>query len=49
MIIVILLASRNQSQHPTPNIAVYAINLAGRKIICEFKNLKDRSEIKSPR
>ena len=40
MIIVILLASRNQSQHPTPNIAVYTINLAGRKIICEFKNFK---------
>ena len=40
MIIVILFVSHNQSQHPTPNVVVYAINLAGRKIICEFKNFE---------
>ena len=40
MIIVILLVSHNQSQHLTPNIAVYAINLAGHKIICEFEEFE---------
>ena len=32
--------SCNQLPIPTPNIAVYATNLAGRKIICEFKNFE---------
>ena len=28
-------------QSPIPNIVVYTINLAGRKIICEFVNFEN--------
>ena len=33
-------ASHNRLLILTPNVAVYATNLAGRKIICEFKNFE---------
>ena len=32
-----LCESRADCQYPTPDIVVYATNLADRKIICEFK------------
>ena len=41
MIIIILLVSRNQSPISNSKQRVYAINLASRKIICEFVNFEN--------